>query len=243
MVYVMSDIHGRLNYFEAMLKQIKLQPEDTLYILGDVIDRGPDGIKILRKIISMPNVKMLLGNHEHMMLNTLNVPYDLKNWNENLNYSFARSLWYGNGGDVTHKQFKHMRKDTRKEIINYLANLPINIDIEINGIKYKLVHAAPLDFYKEYDYKYDDEVEYAVWCRWSVFTMNELLKDTDYILIFGHTPVVKFNEKNPIEIFIKNRIIGIDCGCAYPEDYEIKGRLGCLRLDDMKEFYIRKENV
>ena len=32
--------------------------------------------------------------------------------------------------------------------------------------------------------------------------------------------------------------IGIDCGCAYPE-----GRLACLRLDDMKEFYSEPEEA
>ena len=64
----MSDIHGNSKRFDAVLKQICLQPEDTLYILGDVVDRYPDGIRILRRIMKMPNVKMLLGNHEFMML-------------------------------------------------------------------------------------------------------------------------------------------------------------------------------
>ena len=68
MIYVMSDIHGNSKRFDSVLKQINLQPEDTLYILGDVVDRYPDGIRILRRIMKMPNVKMLLGNHEYMML-------------------------------------------------------------------------------------------------------------------------------------------------------------------------------
>ena len=45
MVYVLSDIHGQKRRFESIMKQINLQPEDTLYVLGDVIDRNPDGIK------------------------------------------------------------------------------------------------------------------------------------------------------------------------------------------------------
>ena len=51
MIYVMSDIHGQKRRFDSVMKQINLQPEDTLYVLGDVIDRNPDGIKILRQII------------------------------------------------------------------------------------------------------------------------------------------------------------------------------------------------
>jgi serine/threonine protein phosphatase 1 len=46
MIYVMSDIHGQKRRFDSVMKQINLQPEDTLYVLGDVIDRNPDGIKI-----------------------------------------------------------------------------------------------------------------------------------------------------------------------------------------------------
>ena len=67
MIYVLSDIHGNMENFKSILKQIDLQPEDTLYVLGDVIDRYPDGIKIIRMIMAMPNVKMLLGNHEYMI--------------------------------------------------------------------------------------------------------------------------------------------------------------------------------
>ena len=75
MIYVMSDIHGHRRRFDSVMKQINLQPEDTLYILGDVIDRNPDGIRILQQLRAMPNVVMLLGNHEYMMLDALyNIP-------------------------------------------------------------------------------------------------------------------------------------------------------------------------
>ena len=67
MIYVMSDIHGQKRRFDSVMRQIGLRAEDTLYVLGDVIDRNPDGIKLLRQIMAMPNVKMLLGNHELMI--------------------------------------------------------------------------------------------------------------------------------------------------------------------------------
>lgn len=35
----MSDIHGNLRRFDSIMEQINLQPDDTLYILGDVVDR------------------------------------------------------------------------------------------------------------------------------------------------------------------------------------------------------------
>lgn len=76
MIYVMSDIHGNLKRFHSVMRQIRLTSSDTLYVLGDVIDRYPDGIRILKRIRSMENVKLLLGNHEYMMLCLLDETYD-----------------------------------------------------------------------------------------------------------------------------------------------------------------------
>ncbi len=64
MIYVMSDIHGPEDRFNAILAQINMKKTDHLYILGDVIDRNPDGIHLLRRIARTKNMTMLLGNHE-----------------------------------------------------------------------------------------------------------------------------------------------------------------------------------
>ena len=106
MIYVMSDIHGNMRRFNSIMQQIQLQPEDTLYVLGDVVDRHYDGVRILRKLMSMPNVKMLLGNHEHMMLRALNEPYEV---GDTPNLEECRFLWYRNGGNVTHSYWKRIR--------------------------------------------------------------------------------------------------------------------------------------
>ena len=65
MIYVMSDLHGCYDKYIAMLEKIKLKYDDTLYILGDVIDRGPDGVKILLDMITHHNIVPLLGNHKY----------------------------------------------------------------------------------------------------------------------------------------------------------------------------------
>ncbi len=45
MIYVMSDIHGNRRRFDSIMEQIRLQPEDHLYVIGDVVDRHPNYIK------------------------------------------------------------------------------------------------------------------------------------------------------------------------------------------------------
>ena len=94
----MSDIHGHEGRFNSIMKQINLQYNDTLYILGDVVDRNKNGIRILRKLMDMPNVKMLLGNHELMMLDAIQTLKD----NPKDRYSYEMRLWYNNGGYITH---------------------------------------------------------------------------------------------------------------------------------------------
>lgn len=59
--YIMGDIHGEADLFHAMLEKIWFSEDDTLILLGDVIDRGPDGIAMLLEIIEMANAIMLLG--------------------------------------------------------------------------------------------------------------------------------------------------------------------------------------
>ena len=226
MTYVMSDIHGNLDRFNSVMKQINLKPTDKLYILGDVIDRYKYGIKILLKIMKMPNVKMLIGNHEYMMLEALD---------SNNPYPHKLHQWYGNGGKCTHEYLKHIRKDTRNAIFEYLHALPLNYEIEVNNKKYKLVHASPVENYLNYGKgHYDDMREFAVWERW-----NEChLVPDGFILVFGHTPTCFFKETDPISIWSNDEAIGIDCACGYYD-----GRLACLRLDDMKEFYSKEEDT
>ena len=71
MTYCMSDIHREILKWKDMLELIQFSDEDTLYVLGDVIDRNPHGIEILQDIMKRPNIHMIIGNHEEMMLKTM----------------------------------------------------------------------------------------------------------------------------------------------------------------------------
>ena len=236
MTYVLSDIHGQKRRWESILKQIDFQPEDTLYVLGDVIDRGPDGIRILRQIMSMPNAKMLLGNHELMMLKALYHPIPEEDEWPELTTQRRLRLWYNNGGDITHDYLKRIRKTIRTEIFEYLDRLPHCTEIEVNGNRFVLAHAAPAYEYPIYAYKYESEREFSVWKRHRFFA-----KCNDHMVIFGHTSTAHYQPENPLSIFYQNGWIGIDCGSYYREEGDPWsgrfGRLACLRLDDMKEFY------
>lgn len=239
MIYVTSDIHGNLRRFNSIMEQINLTADDTLYVLGDVIDRYPDGIRILRKLMSMENAKMIMGNHEYMMLDVLYRNDEGLSAKDQYKYDQRVRLWYDNGGLVTHNYLKHIKKSVRAEIFSYLKSLPVNIDITVNGIDYKLAHAAPEEMYYEFlSTGYRNSQEFSVWYRLGV---KESIPG-EYTLIFGHTPTYHYSRNLPMSICHKRRFICIDCGAGTPESADYRngfcyGRLACLRLDDMKEFY------
>lgn len=70
MTYVISDLHGYpIEKLKILLEKANFGQDDFLYILGDVINRNGDGgVGILWWLLSQPNVQLLLGNHEAMLL-------------------------------------------------------------------------------------------------------------------------------------------------------------------------------
>ena len=238
MNYVLSDIHGNMNAFLSILQKIQLKPEDTLYVLGDIIDRNEYGIQILRLLMKMDNAKLLCGNHEKMMLDAVGNSGELMPINNK-----AMDLWIRqNGGDITLNYLKHIKKSIRKEILSYLSDLPLQYKVVIGDKQYLLVHAAPPELFSETHprYKiYGSKEEFCVWYRLRYY---DKMPDCYTAVIFGHSPTFRYQDSDPLRIYYgENRIIGIDCGCGLPHQdspfFTINGRLGCLRLEDMKEFY------
>lgn len=240
MIYVMSDIHGNIRRFRSVMEQINLQPEDTLYVLGDVMDRYPDGVTILQELMAMPNAKLLLGNHDYMMLCVMD-PETIRSLDEIEQYK-APSRWYRNSGAVTKEAMEALDKETRERIITFVKALPLSYEVEVNGQLFRLIHAAPEELYRSHWRSYNSKTEFAVWHRWPLY--EKLPFKTDTIFVFGHTPTYYFNKKkDPLEIYRSGKRIAIDCGAGFPPDEKPHGRLACLRLDDMKEFYSEEKEV
>ena len=68
MDYCISDIHGYYDLFCRLLDKIRFGGGDRLYVLGDMIDKGPDSIRLAKLLFSMPNVHCIAGNHEYDFL-------------------------------------------------------------------------------------------------------------------------------------------------------------------------------
>jgi hypothetical protein len=77
--YIMADLHGNADCLEAQLKQ--LQPEDRLFIAGDLTDRGADSPRVIRLILDYqakhPNkLYVVYGNHEDLNVSAISAMAD-----------------------------------------------------------------------------------------------------------------------------------------------------------------------
>ncbi|BFO08222.1 hypothetical protein GGER_07320 [Serratia rubidaea] len=68
--YLIGDVHGCFDELQSLLAQASFDPQqDTLWLTGDLVARGPDSLDVLRYVRSLgPAVRMVLGNHDLHLL-------------------------------------------------------------------------------------------------------------------------------------------------------------------------------
>lgn len=237
--YICSDIHGLKDRYDRMMECIT--PSDTLYVLGDVVDRGKDGIPILLDIMQRENVIMLLGNHEYMMKQYYEVTQD-----ESMGMYEVREAvnrWERNHCQPTRDAFEKLSLQQQKEVLDFIDEMPVVItDLRIHDEMFYLVHGCPVISLQEGSWTRKQLLEqgYVI----EDFVWNRVLdKETFFVdrtVIIGHTPTLYFTSKVPYEIWTADQsvkdadVIDIDCGCAAND----KGtQLALLCLDQREVQY------
>ncbi len=231
MKYAVSDIHGCYDKYIELLEKLDLGEDDTLYVLGDVIDRGEDGFRILLDMAKRDNVVCLMGNHEAMAVEALS---GMAHGLENMSADDLEkvSLWFDNGGDISLVDFLGLDNEELRIVWEYMRDLPLYKEVSVNDKDFVLVHgglegfssAKPLSEYQPNE---------LLWCRPQTNTEYY----SDKYVVFGHTPTQRFRARSKntglTKIFRNNNWADIDCGCVFEN-----GRLGCLCLDNMEEIYV-----
>lgn len=233
MYYVMSDLHGEYDKYLKMLDLIQFSEQDSLFILGDVVDRGAKPVSILRDMMLRPNVFPLMGNHDYMalyLLEKLCVEITEQSLKNTLSEEDVQDVlfWMEEGGKYTIAEFVKLSIPERQEVIEYLSEFSLYEALDVGDKTFILVHAGLGNFRKDK--------------KLSQYTPEELLltradpdqklfDDDDVYIITGHTPTPLISGKP--EIYHSNHNICIDCGAVFEG-----GKLACLCLDTMQEFYI-----
>lgn len=260
--YCVSDLHGHFDELMTMLEVIEFDSEvDRLFILGDVIDRGPQSAELLWWLMkeAPQSVHCLLGNHEDMLWAACkeHLCLDVR----------MEDPWVHNGGWETVRQIRDFDKyypEWEIEIIAWVESLPLVYLVEMEDRDFLLVHAglrmdlgAALDsddwvregcqeFVEIPDIERPQYAQAMLWDR--ISWLYDRYTEWPIDVVTGHTPVQSIHnftlddmdipwkqrwENQSILHFGKDlRKHLIDCGVAR------EGYLACLRLDDMHEFYV-----
>jgi len=205
-VWAVGDIHGHHESFRALLD--KLNIDDCVICLGDLIDRGPRSPQVMEIIRDSEDIFSLKGNHESMMEKALSTN-KRKHWKSWLKY----------GGEQT---LDSINQDRNKAIsmaaswLPFLSSLPSEIVLS----RHRLVHAG-YDMEKSLGDQTDND---RLWSRGLIDAKET--PDESRQVIFGHTPIqTKGHDPNlgPWKSKLvlsdgRNSLIALDTGICMPRN-------------------------
>lgn len=192
-----GDIHGCFDQLRIMVEErIKITKDDRLILLGDYIDRGPEIKETTDYIIALIqkgfDIIPLIGNHESMMLESIENPRHL-------------SAWFMNGGYGTLYSFGIESPDKfEAKYLDFFRNLRYYFIQD----RFIFVHAG---FNDELTDPLDDKY-HMLWSRRETY-FNPFFNEK--IIIHGHTPISLSVCRERVES--GTSIINIDTGCVYDE--------------------------
>ncbi|MBV7433603.1 symmetrical bis(5'-nucleosyl)-tetraphosphatase [Cardiobacteriaceae bacterium TAE3-ERU3] len=119
-VYAIGDVHGQYDALCRLLDAVKYGNDDQLWFVGDLVNRGPDSLGVLRLVRDLgARAKVVLGNHDFSMLVQAQAFKDIK-----IKKSTQAILTASDG----------------EELIEYLRNTPMmQLDEQLGVV---MVHAG-----------------------------------------------------------------------------------------------------
>lgn len=232
MIYAIGDVHGMRKEFEKLWKQVGFTKEDTIVMVGDYIDRGPDAKGVIDSIMECQvdgyHIITLMGNHEHMAIASIE-----QNSILGMRPDEVQAMWTfpRNGGPSTLKSFGITISE---DVLDENGLLSVKLDS-----KYMRFMKSCKLVYETEDYifvhaglrPYDNEPmkQLPVDMLW----IREPFVNTKFNfgkkVVFGHTTTNYLNSDNSLTPYKDEFKIGIDTGCVFKQH---GGKLTCVRLPD-----------
>lgn len=236
--YVISDIHGEYEMFNRLLEKIQLKETDTLYVLGDILDRGAHPIKTILKLMEMTNVICLAGNHELMALECLEflmqeiTDISIDEVDEKMLDNLV--TWQYNGSKTTIDEFRSLSREMQYAVIEYLKDFMVYEELTIHEKEFLLVHGGLGNYYPGKDIE-EYSLKELIWDR----AEYDIQYFENVYVVTGHTPTQGIlGNLRPGYIYKKHNHIAIDCGSN-----QLDGHLAAICLDNGVEFYVSKDEI
>ncbi|THF88126.1 metallophosphoesterase family protein [Deinococcus sp. KSM4-11] len=64
---IIADIHGNADALDAVLRDAHQQGAERVIVNGDVVNRGPDSVEVMTRLLAEPGVRFTLGNHDDLL--------------------------------------------------------------------------------------------------------------------------------------------------------------------------------
>lgn len=229
-IFITSDVHGGFDELIEGIEKIKFKEDDELYILGDILDKGPDSFKVLDYVMNTDNINLIKGNHEYMLQLAIEKDERIRDY---INIEGKKKI----------EEIKKRGNEYFKKVYSYIKNLPYyiilnddilllhgGINIDINDSKEKIL--------KKLKNKESEEEILINRSLWIDTFDNELKKEDfgskEFNIIIGHTPMQnifkKINEIGIRENRFGKKVICLDTG-VFSSYKESQGRLSFIQLD------------
>ena len=233
MVYVSSDWHGiPFEKIQRLLSKAGFGADDRLYVLGDVIDRGEHGVELIKRIMHEPNMRLIRGNHEQMLLGCDFIFEEITEQSvDAVRAERMRWLriWQANGAEPTIAGLSRESHEMRRRILAYLYSTPLYKTVSVGKRDYVLVHAGlGVSACEKDDGSIECSEDDLLWTRPYLTTRYS----GGFTTVLGHTPTYFYGERYKGKILKTSTWIDVDTGAA-------AGLMpALLRLDDLQEFYL-----
>jgi serine/threonine protein phosphatase 1 len=212
--FAATDIHGCLETFSHLVEvELRLHTTDTLYLLGDYVNKGPDSAGVLDYLMQLQaagyQVHCLRGNHEQELLDTI---HGTPNANNMWKLAAERDLVLTSFGVA-------QPTNIPAHYVAWMAALPLQLELP----DFVLVHAG-FDFALPLTEMRED-VHSMLYTKSFVFDPSRL---GGRRLLHGHVPTPVAEIKASVEA--KAGAIGLDAGGVYRHNPELR-HLAALNLD------------
>lgn len=228
--FITSDVHGGFNELIEGLKKINFKSDDRLYILGDILDKGPDSFKVLDYVMNAENINLIKGNHEYMLQLAIENDERIRDYIEC-------------EGKQKIEKIKARGEKYFEKVYKYIKNLPYYIILDEDFL---LIHGGIeininddrtyiLNRLKSKEGEEEILINRSLW----IDTFDNELKKEEFgskvfNIIIGHTPMQnifkKINEIGVRENKFGKKVICLDTG-VFSSYKESQGRLSFIQLD------------
>ena len=227
MTYLISDIHSDYKGFLDILHKISYNNQDMLILVGDIVDRGAEPLRLLKyvkRMVQSEDYKVILlkGNHEFF-------------FQMYLQGMLSAGTWDRFGGQKTRQEVDELSQIEKHELQQFIKNLPIytKLNSPIYGETIVVHSGIDIDYlvYNEDGFvDVEESIQRGVKENEYQFLISGDIHDCaaairrklDKYIICGHVPTTSLNLDGSYRVYKGDSYMDIDTGNGH------KANGGCL---------------